>query len=61
MTSEQLGLIGLAKNSPLSHLTCAIHQQDLHTEVVNFQHMISIVQKPSYQRDFRTELLEGAR
>jgi len=43
MTSEHLGLIGLAKNSPLSYLTSCHSSARLHTKVINFENMISIV------------------
>ena len=59
MTSEHLGLSALQRtvHSP----TCVTHQQDLHTKVIDFEHMISVVQKPSCYQDFRIELREGGR
>jgi hypothetical protein len=49
MTSEHVGLIGLCKKDPafpdFFSYHCVIHQQALCTKVINFQHVMSDVQK----------------
>jgi len=49
MTSENSSLIGLCKNDPafpdIFSYHCVIHQQALCTNVINFQHVMSTVQK----------------
>jgi hypothetical protein len=45
MTRENLELIWLCKNYPTFPNYCVIHQQHLCTKVINFQNVISVVQK----------------
>jgi hypothetical protein len=49
MTSANVGLIGLCKKDPIFldfySYHCVIYQQALCTNVINFQHVMSVVQK----------------
>jgi hypothetical protein len=52
MTSKNVGLIGLCKKDPAFpdsfSYHCVIRQQALCTKVINFQHVMSVVQKIVY-------------